>query len=244
MRSSKIERTDATWNPLTGCTKISEGCRHCYAERMALRLKAMGSPRYAKGFALTLHEQDILLPMSWKRPRLVFVNSMSDLFHEDVPFPFVEKVFQVMAATIRHRYQILTKRAVNLAALAPKLPWTKNIWMGVTVESRDYLKRIDLLRTVPACTRFLSCEPLLGPLGRLNLAGIHWVIVGGESGPGARVMNSEWVTEIRDQCLEQGVPFFFKQWGGVFKKRAGRELDGRTRDQMPRPAPPEHLCVV
>ena len=230
---SAIEWTEATWNPTTGCTKISLGCKNCYAERLARRLQAMGNPKYANGFQLTLHEDALDIPLRWKKPRKIFVNSMSDLFHEDIPLDFIRRVFQTMQQANWHIFQILTKRAERLAELAPQLPWPPHIWVGVTVEEQRYTYRIDLLRTVPAAVRFLSLEPLLGPLPNLNLEGIHWVIVGGESGPGARPMRPEWVTDIRDQCLAANVPFFFKQWGGVHKKRAGRILEGRTWDQMP-----------
>lgn len=230
---SSIEWTESTWNPVTGCTKISPGCAHCYAERMAVRLQAMGQPNYAHGFDLTLHEKAIDLPLTWKRPQRIFVNSMSDLFHKDVPLTFIQRVFDVMCRANWHEYQILTKRSERLAELAPQLPWRPHIWMGVSVESAKYTYRIDHLRQTPAHVRFLSLEPLLGPLMDLNLDGIHWVIVGGESGPGARPMNPGWVSDIRNQCQKAEVPFFFKQWGGTNKKKAGRLLDGRTHDQMP-----------
>ena len=230
---SAIEWTEATWNPTTGCTKISLGCKNCYAERLALRLQAMGNPKYANGFQLTLHEDALEIPLRWKKPRKIFVNSMSDLFHEEIPLDFIQRVFQTMQQAHWHIFQILTKRAERMAQLAPQLPWPPNVWMGVTVEEQRYTRRIDLLRTVPAAVRFLSLEPLLGPLPNLNLNGIHWVIVGGESGPGARPMKPEWVTDIRDQCQAAGVAFFFKQWGGVHKKRAGRLLEGRTWDDIP-----------
>lgn len=233
MANSSIEWTDATWNPLTGCTKISPGCKHCYAERMAARLQSMGQPNYRNGFELTFHSHALDIPKRWKSPRTVFVNSMSDLFHEDVPLEFIRKVFRVMAETPRHRYQILTKRAWRLAGLAPQLDWSSNVWMGVSVETLKYVERIDHLRAVPATVRFLSLEPLLGPLPDLNLDGIHWVIVGGESGPGARPMEAAWVRDIRNQCIQADIPFFFKQWGGVRKKQAGRLLDGRLWDEMP-----------
>ena len=232
---SAIGWTEATWNPTTGCTKISLGCKNCYAERLALRLQAMGNPKYANGFQLTLHEDALELPLRWKKPRKIFVNSMSDLFHEEIPLDFIQRVFQTMQQAHWHIFQILTKRAERMAELAPQLPWPPNVWMGVTVEEQRYTHRIDLLRTVPAAVRFLSLEPLLGPLPNLNLNGIHWVIVGGESGPGARPMKPEWVTDIRDQCQAAGVAFFFKQWGGVHKKRAGRLLEGRTWDDIPAP---------
>jgi protein gp37 len=232
--NSQIEWTESTWNPVTGCTKVSPGCAHCYAERMARRLKAMGQPNYRNGFRVTMHKHALNLPLGWKRPQMVFVNSMSDLFHEDVPVDFIRRVFDVMRQTDRHLFQILTKRSQRLAELAPLLPWPANVWMGVTVESGDYVHRIDDLRRVPAAVRFLSLEPLLGPLPRLDLTDIDWVIVGGESGPGARAMAEAWAVDLRDQCMHAGVAFFFKQWGGVNKKKAGRLLGGRTWDQMPR----------
>lgn len=233
MASSKIEWTEATWNPVTGCTKYSSGCLNCYAARMAKRLKAMGQPNYRNGFKVTCHPQMLSLPLKWRKPRMIFVNSMSDMFHADVPFDFIRRVFDVMAQAEQHTFQVLTKRAERLAQLAPKLSWPENVWMGVTVENADHLHRIDALRTIPAHVRFLSLEPLLGPLPKLKLKDIHWVIVGGESGPGARPMDPVWVKDIRDRCLHAGVPFFFKQWGGVRKNKAGRLLDGRTWDDMP-----------
>lgn len=231
--NSSIEWTESTWNPLTGCSKISPGCKHCYAERMAFRLQAMGQPHYLNGFILTLHEDSLELPLRWKRPQTIFVNSMSDLFHLDVPFDFIQKMFVVMAKARWHRFQILTKRADRLSRLSSLLPWTENIWMGVSVENQDYVGRINFLRSTDAKIKFLSLEPLLGPLESLDLRGIDWVIVGGESGPGARPMRVDWVRSIRDHCRSAGVPFFFKQWGGVRKKKAGRELEGRTWDEMP-----------
>jgi len=235
---SSIEWTEATWNPVTGCSKISPGCKHCYAERMAHRLQAIGHPHYRDGFKVTLHEDALGLPLRWKRPQSIFVNSMSDLYHRDVPFSFITKVFDVMHQAHWHRYQILTKRAERLAELNDKLPWATNIWQGVTVEHPDCVNRIDLLRETDAHIKFLSLEPLLAPMPRLKLRGINWVIVGGESGPGARPMPADWVTDIRDQCRKAGVAFYFKQWGGVFKKRHGRTLDGRTWDEMPDTPPP------
>lgn len=231
--SSKIEWTESTWNPVTGCTKISPGCAHCYAERMARRLRAMGQPNYARGFEVAVHEESLELPLRWKRPQVIFVNSMSDLFHDEVPFEFIRKVFAVMEEASWHRFQVLTKRSARLAELAPLLPWPDNVWMGVTVENADYAFRIDHLRTVAAAVRFLSIEPLLGPVPGLNLSGIDWVIVGGESGPGARAMEPAWARDVLGQCRRFGVPFFFKQWGGVNKKKAGRTLDGRVYDEMP-----------
>jgi len=232
-QASTIEWTESTWNPLTGCTKISPGCKHCYAERMALRLKAMGQPNYANGFDLTLHENALELPLKWKKPQAIFVNSMSDLFHKDVPMDFILKTFDVMRRADWHNFQVLTKRSERLLELSPILPWKPHIWMGVSVEALKYTPRIDHLRQTGAMVKFLSLEPLLGSLPGLNLQDIGWVIVGGESGPGARPMDSAWVTEIRDQCLDARVPFFFKQWGGTRKKKAGRELEGRTWDEMP-----------
>jgi protein gp37 len=228
-----IEWTDATWNPVTGCTKISPGCKNCYAERLALRLHAMGNPRYQNAFAVSLHPDLLTLPLRWRQPRRIFVNSMSDLFHEAVPEDYVHRVFEIMARADWHVFQILTKRSERLATLAPRLRWATNIWQGVSVESARYTNRIADLRAVPAAVRFLSIEPLLGPIPSLPLDGIHWVIVGGESGPGRRLMAAEWARDIRDQCLRAGVPFFFKQWGGRTPKSAGRVLDRRVWDEMP-----------
>lgn len=231
--NSKIEWTEATWNPITGCTKISEGCRHCYAATMAKRLHAMGNPRYANEFNVTLHYDLIGLPLTWKKPKRIFVNSMSDLFHRDVPLEFIQKIFNTMREASWHNFQILTKRSDRLLEVANEIDWPANVWQGVSVENSRVEYRIDHLRQTPAHIRFLSIEPLIGPLDNLNLDGIDWVIVGGESGPGARPMDPEWVTSIRDQCLEQGVAFFFKQWGGVQKHRTGRILEGRTWDELP-----------
>ncbi|WKZ37559.1 MAG: phage Gp37/Gp68 family protein [Anaerolineales bacterium] len=234
MAQSKIEWTESTWNPLTGCTKISPGCKHCYAERMAKRLHAMGQPNYANGFKLTMHPQALEKPLEWKTPQVIFVNSMSDLFHKDVPLEFVQSVFDVMKRAHWHQFQVLTKRSERLLELSPQLEWTENIWMGVSVENADYTFRIDHLRKTGAKIKFLSVEPLLGPIPKMNLKGINWVIVGGESGPGARPLEREWVVDIKNQCVRAKVPFFFKQWGGVQKKKAGRLLDGKTWDQMPK----------
>lgn len=231
--NSSIEWTESTWNPLTGCTKVSQGCQHCYAERMALRLQAMKQPNYIDGFKLATHRQVLNLPLGWKKPQTIFVNSMSDLFHEDVPFSFILEVFDVMRRASWHDFQILTKRSARLLELSSKLEWPKNVWMGVSVENADYAYRIHHLRSTGAAVKFLSLEPLLGPLPDLNLAGIDWVIVGGESGPMARPIVKAWVTDIRDQCQQAAVPFFFKQWGGVKKKKAGRLLDGRIWDELP-----------
>ena len=233
MAQSTIEWTDATWNPVTGCSKISPGCKHCYAERMAKRLKAMGQPNYRSGFSVALHEHMLVRPLGWKRSQVVFVNSMSDLFHEAVPLRFIEEVFKVMTDADWHVFQVLTKRAERLEALSEKLRWPPNVWMGVSVENEDYLHRIDHLRRSSAQVKFLSLEPLLGPLPEFDLSGIDWVIVGGESGPHARPVEEGWVLEIRDQCLDAGVPFFFKQWGGKRKKKAGRLLQGKIWDQVP-----------
>ena len=231
--NSKIEWTQCTWNPVTGCTKISPGCLNCYAERMARRLRAMGQPNYRNGFDVTLHPHTLELPLRWRQPRTVFVNSMSDLFHRDVPLEFIQRVFAIMRQSSQHRFQILTKRSERLAEIAGELTWAENIWMGVTVESRDYMAGIDRLRETEAAIKFISFEPLLGPIGAFDLDGIDWVIVGGESGPGARPMSRDWVVDIRDQCLAAEVPFFFKQWGGVNKKRNGRILDRRTWNDVP-----------
>lgn len=232
MASSKIEWTESTWNPVTGCTKISAGCQHCYAERMAKRLKAMGQLNYRNGFKVTLHEQVLEYPLLWKKPKTIFVNSMSDLFHEEIPDHFIKKVFDTMRRAYWHKFQVLTKRSSRLKELATQLDWPGNVWMGVTVENTKVKTRIDDLRTVPAFIRFLSLEPLLESLGYLNLSNIHWVIVGGESGPGARPMKKEWIKDIKKQCLVKNVPFFFKQWGGVNKKKSGRILDGQVWDEM------------
>lgn len=233
MSQTKIEWTEATWNPVTGCNKISPGCKNCYAEKMAKRLKAMGQPNYRQGFELTLQPHMLELPLRWKKPQTIFVNSMSDLFHEEVPLDYIQQVFDVMSKAHWHRFQVLTKRADRLANVAPSLEWTPNIWMGVSVESQKYVDRIDKLRSTGAHIKFLSLEPLLGPLKNLDLSKIDWAIVGGESGFGARLMLPHWVAEIREQCSSAKVAFFFKQWGGVQKKRAGRLLDGRTWDEMP-----------
>lgn len=231
--NSHIEWTDATWNPVTGCTKISPGCKYCYAERLSKRLKAMGQANYRNGFKLTLQPQMLELPLRWKSPKRIFVNSMSDLFHQDVPTDYIKRVFDVMGRAHWHQYQVLTKRSDRVFELSRELDWAAQIWMGVSVETDKYTYRIDDLRKTAAHVKFLSLEPLLGPLRKLNLRGIDWAIVGGESGPGARPIDPEWVTEIRDQCLTAGVPFFFKQWGGVQKSKTGRRLEGRTWDEMP-----------
>ncbi len=230
---STIEWTEATWNPVTGCTKISPGCINCYAVRMAKRLKGMGQKNYVNGFKVSLHDHMLNKPLTWKKPQRIFVNSMSDLFHQDVPMEFIQRVFEIMNKADWHQYQILTKRSSRLAELSSDLPWSSHIWMGVTVENADCVHRIENLRKTGAHLKFLSLEPLLSPLEHLPLDGIDWVIVGGESGPGARPMEREWVLDVRNQCHEAHVPFFFKQWGGVHKKKAGRVLDGRTYDEIP-----------
>lgn len=233
MASTHIEWTDSTWNPVTGCTKVSQGCKYCYADRMAQRLQAMGVEKYKNGFELTLHPSALDAPLHWKNPQRIFVNSMSDLFHKDVPLEFIESVFETMRRAHWHQFQILTKRSERLAEIAHLLDWPTNVWMGVSVEDEKVIHRIDDLRNVPAAVRFLSLEPLIGPLPHLNLDRIDWAIVGGESGPGARPMKEEWVREIQVQCESQGVAFFFKQWGGTNKKASGRLLDGKTWDAMP-----------
>jgi len=231
--SSAIEWTESTWNPLTGCTKVSPGCKHCYAERMAYRLQAMGQQNYHNGFQPTIHTNKLRLPLKWNNPQMIFVNSMSDLFHEDIPVDFILSVFETMRKASWHTFQVLTKRSHRLVELDNKLVWPNNVWMGVSVENSDYTFRIDDLRQTHAKIKFLSIEPLLGSLPNLNLNGINWVIVGGESGPGARPIQPVWVTEIRDECLSASIPFFFKQWGGTNKKKAGRILDDRTWDELP-----------
>lgn len=239
---SPIEWTESTWNPTTGCDRTSPGCDNCYALKLAKRLKAMGTDKYQNdgdprssgpGFALTIHPDTLEIPYRWRQPRIVFVNSMSDLFHPDVPVSYIRDVFDVIADTPRHTYQVLTKRSKRMKDLASELDWPENLWMGVSVETDRYRFRIDHLRAVPAAVRFISAEPLLGPLGDLDLTGIDWVIAGGESGPAARVMDISWGREIRDQCSAAGVKFFFKQWGGRTPKAGGRVLDGRTWDDRP-----------
>lgn len=238
-QSSHIEWTDATWNPVTGCSKISPGCKFCYAERLAHRLQAMGQRNYRNGFEVTLQPHMLNHPLRWRQPRRVFVNSMSDLFHAEVPIRYIQRVFGVMRRASWHQFQVLTKRSERLLELDPVLVWQPNIWMGVSVENEDYLFRVDHLRKTGARTKFLSIEPLLASLRKLNLRDIDWVIAGGESGPGARPIDPEWVREIRNRCIAANVPFFFKQWGGVRKSRTGRLLDGRKWDEMPvhMPAP-------
>lgn len=230
---SSIEWTQSTWNPITGCTKISTGCNNCYAERFAIRLKAAGNPSYVNGFKLTIHDNILNLPIKWKKPQIIFVNSMSDLFHDEVPDEFIYKIFDVMNTATWHTFQILSKRSKRLYDMSSSLKWAPNIMMGVTVENSDYTFRIDHLRNTAASTKFLSLEPLLGPFTNLNLSGINWVIVGGESGPNSRPMEKSWVTDIKEICIDKNIPFFFKQWGGTNKKKAGRKLEGRTWDEVP-----------
>lgn len=236
-QGSSIEWTESTWNPVTGCTKVSPGCKHCYAERMAERLQKMGQPNYRNGFDLTLQPQMLQLPIRWRKPQTIFVNSMSDLFHEDVPIDYIRQVFDVMTRANWHRFQVLTKRSERLRVLSGQINWPANVWMGVSVESVKYAARIDDLRATAARVKFLSLEPLLGPLRNLDLRGIDWVIVGGESGPGARPMREQWVIDLRNQCRRAKVPFFFKQWGGFHKKRAGRLLQGKLWEEVPNPEP-------
>lgn len=240
--NSAIEWTEATWNPVTGCDRVSAGCDNCYAMTLAKRLKAMGAEKYQNdgnsktsgpGFGVTIHPQSLDQPRRWRNPRVVFVNSMSDLFHAKVPISFVREVFDVMRETPQHTYQVLTKRSLRLARMVEKLDWPSNVWMGVSVENAEALDRVDHLREVPAAVRFLSCEPLLGPLDGINLNGIGWVIAGGESGPNYRPMELSWARGIRDACTDADVPFFFKQWGGRTPKAFGRELDGQLWDEMP-----------
>jgi protein gp37 len=231
--NSSIEWTESTWNPLTGCTKISPGCKHCYAERMARRLQAMGQPNYRNGFELELHEQVLDYPLHWKKPQMIFVNSMSDLFHERVPAEFINEVFDIMRKASWHTFQVLTKRSSRLMTLSDSINWPENVWMGVSIENQLYTYRIEHLVSTHARIKFLSLEPLLGPLHNLRLDNIDWVIVGGESGPGARPLKENWVIDIRDQCLNSNVAFFFKQWGGIRKKKQGRLLQGKVWNMLP-----------
>lgn len=233
MAQTRIEWTELTWNPTTGCNKVSQGCKFCYAEVMARRLKAMGLEKYRNGFELTLHEDALKTPYTWKQPKIVFVNSMSDLFHKDIPLEFIQRVFKVMNDNPQHVFQVLTKRADVLLKYHKELEWSHNIWMGVSVEDSKSLSRINYLRRTRAKVKFLSCEPLIGPLTDLNLKKIDWVIVGGESGRRPRPMKPEWVFEIHNKCIKENVPFFFKQWGGTNKKKTGRVLKGRTYSEMP-----------
>lgn len=233
MAKSSIEWTEMTWNPTTGCSKISQGCKFCYAESMSKRLQSMGVEKYKYNFEVRIHRSELSTPYKWKKSKIVFVNSMSDLFHEDVPLSFIQDVFQVMRDNPQHVFQVLTKRAERLLELNDKLKWTHNIWMGVSVEDEKVRHRIDLLSKIDAKTKFLSLEPLIGALSNINLSKIDWVIVGGESGKNPRPINPDWVLDIQDQCKQQDVAFFFKQWGGKNKKKSGRELNGKIYDEMP-----------
>lgn len=230
---TKIEWTDTTWNPMTGCSPISDGCKNCYAIKMARRLKAMGNRRYRNGFAVTLHPDLLDAPLSWKKPRMIFVNSMGDMFHEDVPLEYIQQVFATMEKTSQHTFQVLTKRSSRMAELAARLPWPKNVWMGVTIESEKYLYRAENLKKTPAAVKFISVEPMIGPVSEIDLQGIDWVIVGGESGAQARTIEKEWAIAVRDKCTASAIPFFFKQWGGPNKKKSGKILDGKIWDQFP-----------
>ncbi len=230
---TSIEWTDATWNPVTGCTPISDGCKNCYALKMAHRLKAMGNKRYRHGFCVTLHPDLLETPLQWKKPRMIFVNSMSDIFNEEIPLEYIQRVFATMVLAKQHVFQILTKRSKRMLELAPFLPWPKNVWMGVTIESEKYLYRLENLKKTPAKLKFLSIEPMIGPITNLKPEGIDWVIVGGESGHQARAIEYEWVKTIRDRCVSSSIPFFFKQWGGSNKKKAGKLLDGKVWGQYP-----------
>lgn len=233
MNKSKIEWTDNTWNPTTGCSKISAGCQNCYAEKMSYRLKSMGNPKYKNGFLIKTHPESLNEPYKWKKPSMVFVNSMSDIFHEEIPFTYIEKVFSVMNDNQSHIFQVLTKRSEILLEFANKLNWTDNIWMGVSVEDKNNLYRINHLRNTDARVKFISFEPLLSDVGNIDLSNINWAIVGGESGAKSRPMNESWVQNILNQCKDQSVPFFFKQWGGFNKKKNGRLLNGKTYSEMP-----------
>jgi len=230
---SGIEWTQATWNPVTGCTKVSEGCMNCYAERLSERLRRMGNPKYRNGFEVTLHPDALDLPLKWSRPRTIFVDSMGDLFHEAVPVEFILRAISTMAQTPHHTYQILTKRSSRLVEIVGGMDLPRNVWVGVSVESSQYLSRLEDLKRVKSCVRFVSFEPLLGPIQKVDLSHVDWAIVGGESGPGARPVAADWIRDLRDQCTEAHVAFFFKQWGGVRRTAAGRLLDGRTWDEVP-----------
>ncbi len=234
MNKSKIEWTESTWNPVSGCNKVSRGCDNCYAERMATRLQAMGTRGYENGFEVTLHPHALEKPLKMKKAQVIFVNSMSDIFHDKIDDEYIIKIFEIMNKAYWHTFQVLTKRPKRLEKIAEKLNWTPNIWMGVTVEANEYVDRVDYLRNCPANIKFLSIEPLIDSVDKLDYTGIDWVIVGGESGYGARVLQKEWVLDVKDRCLELNIPFFFKQWGGVNKKKAGRLLDGQIYDDMPK----------
>jgi protein gp37 len=241
---SRIEWTEATWNPVTGCSEVSPGCAHCYAKTFAERWRGVPGHPYEQGFDLRLWPERLDVPLRWRRPRVVFVNSMSDLFHEDIPDDYVAEVFEVMVRAERHTFQVLTKRHERLAELAPRLPWPSNVWMGVTIENRRFVHRAEYLREVPAAVRFISAEPLLGPLEHLDLTGVDWLIAGGESGPRHRRIDAAWVTDLRDRCQAEDVAFFFKQWGGHRPKTGGRELDGREWNEMPEPQDRQPLLAA
>jgi protein gp37 len=243
-QTSRIEWTEATWNPVTGCHQISPGCAHCYAKTFAERWRGIPGHHYEQGFDLRLWPERLEQPLRWRRPRVIFVNSMSDLFHEGIPDEYITEVFDVMASAPQHTFQVLTKRDDRLAALAPRLPWPENVWMGVTIENRRFVHRADQLRKVPAAVRFISAEPLLGPLGGLDLTGIDWLISGGESGHRHRRVDPEWLRELRDRCQTEGVAYFFKQWGGRTPKAGGRTLDGRTWDEMPAVTPSRRALAI
>lgn len=230
---TKIEWTDTTWNPMTGCTPVSDGCKNCYALKMANRLKAMGNKRYLNGFNVTLHPDLLTEPLKWNKPRMVFVNSMGDMFHESIPIEYIQRVFSAMRTTSQHTFQVLTKRSARMLELSKSLPWPENVWMGVTIESNKYLYRADNLRNIPAAVKFLSIEPMISQVNDLDLTGIDWVIVGGESGQSARPIEEKWVINVRDKCTSSNIPFFFKQWGGRNKKKSGRILQGEIWDQFP-----------
>jgi protein gp37 len=233
MGNTKIEWTDVTWNPMTGCTPISDGCKNCYALKMANRLKAMGQKRYTNGFKVSLHPDLLEEPLKWRKPRMVFVNSMGDMFHEEIPLEYIQRVFRTMKEADRHIFQVLTKRSSRMLELAPYLPWPDNVWLGVTIESAKYSYRADNLRKTASKIKFLSIEPMIGPVDELSLTGIDWVIVGGESGPQARAIEQEWTLAVRDNCVSKNIPFFFKQWGGRNKKKSGRLLEGKVWNQFP-----------
>lgn len=233
-QNSTIEWTESTWNPVTGCTKVSSGCKNCYAERLALRLQAMGNRNYKNGFSVTMHHHALGIPLRWKKPKMVFVNSMSDLFHSEVTLDFIEIIFQVIERTPQHTYQVLTKRSERLIEIQEKLRWPDNLWLGISIENEECSYRVNHLVNTNAQVKFISFEPLIGPVDSVQLKGIDWVIVGGESGPGARPMKQEWVDKIKIECQKKDIPFFFKQWGGFNKKKNGRVLDGKTWDEMPR----------
>jgi protein gp37 len=243
-QSSTIEWTEATWNPVTGCSQVSPGCAHCYAKTFAERWRGIPGHPYEQGFDLRLWPERLEVPLKWRKPKTIFVNSMSDLFHEDIPMEFIQSIFATMRSAHWHTFQILTKRHDRLAEVADQLDWPTNVWMGVTIENRRFVHRADALRQVPAAVRFISAEPLLGPLEDLDLTGIDWLIAGGESGPGHRCVDADWIRRLRDECAEEDVAFFFKQWGGHRPKSNGRELDGRLWSEYPQPRPRATLVTT